>query len=320
VEVSTSGWKKAFKRFREGLHPRVRELISSRGVVRILRVLSRYKYATATFLRERTGMGSHLPSAMKRLVECGVVTETLFWNRKVYALNPKYPWISELKQAMETVPNILVTVRTASTPETEEQDFTFLEKIPPHIVWRSRLSTRILQALSEGAMGITKLIRILGSRPEEVRKRIAELRELGLVEETRTKYTRRIALTKTAEKLVSMASELPEPKFRNVQEERVEEVDKVKVEEVTEEQVTLESVFSSKGRIKVIKVLLEEEELNISEITKRAGLSHYVTDRHLEFLVAAGLVREKKFGRIRIFQLRAENSKVQLLRSLFEAW
>ncbi|MEX2703873.1 MAG: ArsR/SmtB family transcription factor [Candidatus Freyrarchaeum guaymaensis] len=86
------------------------------------------------------------------------------------------------------------------------------------------------------------------------------------------------------------------------------------------EKSSLERIFSSRGRIKIVKVLVEEEELNISEIAKRANLNYSTTNQHLDFLKRVGLVQEKIFGRIRIFRFRTENIKAQAIKRLFEVW
>ena len=50
----------------------------------------------------------------------------------------------------------------------------------------------------------------------------------------------------------------------------------------------VEDVFSSYGRVKVMSVIMESNELNISEITRRAGISHSSVELHLDFLVKGG--------------------------------
>lgn len=82
----------------------------------------------------------------------------------------------------------------------------------------------------------------------------------------------------------------------------------------------IEDVLSSKGRILILKTLAEMEELNISAIAKIANLNHSTTTQHLEFLTKAGLVQEKRFGRIKIFRFRIENLKARSLKKLFEIW
>lgn len=84
--------------------------------------------------------------------------------------------------------------------------------------------------------------------------------------------------------------------------------------------LSIEEVFSSKGRVKILKILADIGELNISEIARRAGLNYATTNRHLQVLESNGLVRHKKFGRIRIFRFEEENSKAKMIKKLIEAW
>lgn len=78
--------------------------------------------------------------------------------------------------------------------------------------------------------------------------------------------------------------------------------------------------MSSKGRVKILKILSEIGELNISEIARRAGLNYATTNRHLGVLEEHGLVRHKRFGRIRIFRFNEENRRAELVRRLIELW
>lgn len=82
----------------------------------------------------------------------------------------------------------------------------------------------------------------------------------------------------------------------------------------------VEQVFSSYGRVKVMSVMMECNELNISEITRRAGISHSSVALHLEFLVKAGLLTEKRFNRIRIFRVNHSNPYSAALQSFLAEW
>jgi len=84
--------------------------------------------------------------------------------------------------------------------------------------------------------------------------------------------------------------------------------------------IPVEFLFSSRGRIKVIRLLAECGELNISEIARRAQLNHSTTRRHLLFLESAKLVQEKTFGRIRIYRYKIENIRALALRRFIELW
>jgi DNA-binding transcriptional ArsR family regulator len=84
--------------------------------------------------------------------------------------------------------------------------------------------------------------------------------------------------------------------------------------------LSIEDVFSSKGRVKILAILAKIGELNISEIARRAGLNYATTNQHLQILENHKLVRHKTFGRIRIFRYNEENPRALMIRQLIELW
>ena len=86
------------------------------------------------------------------------------------------------------------------------------------------------------------------------------------------------------------------------------------------EMCDIEEVFASKGRVKIIKILVQEEELNISEIVDRARLNHKSTLNHLKFLTKAGIVQEKIYGRIRIYRIKFEDYRVKAIKKMIDVW
>ena len=82
----------------------------------------------------------------------------------------------------------------------------------------------------------------------------------------------------------------------------------------------IEDVFSSKGRVRILRILSEIGELNISEITRRARLNYTTTNEHLQILEKAGLIKHKSFGRIRIYRFNEENIKARSIKDLIEIW
>lgn len=84
--------------------------------------------------------------------------------------------------------------------------------------------------------------------------------------------------------------------------------------------LSIEDVFSSRGRVKILRILAEIGELNISEIARRAGLNYATTNQHLQVLENNKLVRHKTFGRIRIFRYNDENPRAIFIRQLMEFW
>lgn len=84
--------------------------------------------------------------------------------------------------------------------------------------------------------------------------------------------------------------------------------------------IGIEDIFSSRGRIKILKELAASNELNISELCRRVNLNHSSTKSHLEVLLKSGLIEEKIFGRIKIYRYKIEDLRARSLRSLFDLW
>ena len=66
--------------------------------------------------------------------------------------------------------------------------------------------------------------------------------------------------------------------------------------------IDVEELLGSRGRIRVLRVLAESGELYLTEVGRRTGLNYTSVKRHLEKLKEMGLVRERRYGRIRIFE------------------
>jgi DNA-binding transcriptional ArsR family regulator len=84
--------------------------------------------------------------------------------------------------------------------------------------------------------------------------------------------------------------------------------------------MAIEEVLSSKGRVKILKILADIGELNISEIARRAGLNYTTTNGHLMALERSGLILHKRFGRIRIFRFNESNPRAEMVRKLVDLW
>lgn len=81
----------------------------------------------------------------------------------------------------------------------------------------------------------------------------------------------------------------------------------------------IEEVLSSKGKIKILKILTFNDSLNISAIVRRARINHALVSQHLEYFTQIGVVKQKNYGRIRVFWL-ANNKLVSIIRGLIENW
>ena len=79
--------------------------------------------------------------------------------------------------------------------------------------------------------------------------------------------------------------------------------------------VDAEELLGSRGRIRVLRVLAESGELNISEVGRRTGMIYTSVERHLNRLREMGLLREKRYGKIRIFEALFNNVTVRFERN-----
>lgn len=87
-----------------------------------------------------------------------------------------------------------------------------------------------------------------------------------------------------------------------------------------EVQVPLDEILSSKGRVRILVLLSDTVELNISEIARRAGLNYATADRHLRRLEDAGIIQQKKFGRIRIYKFNESNPQARAIMKFVNSW
>ncbi len=82
----------------------------------------------------------------------------------------------------------------------------------------------------------------------------------------------------------------------------------------------LDKVLSSSGRVRILSLLAEVEEIHLSEIARRTEQSYSATERHLRDLAGSGMVEEKDYGRVRIFRLKTNNPCARMLRDLILQW
>ena len=83
---------------------------------------------------------------------------------------------------------------------------------------------------------------------------------------------------------------------------------------------SLERVLSSGGRVRILTLLSEVEELHLTEIAKRTEQSYSATERHLDDLSDVGIVEERDYGRVRVFRLNHANNWARLVQDLILKW
>jgi len=82
----------------------------------------------------------------------------------------------------------------------------------------------------------------------------------------------------------------------------------------------LDEIFSSRARIKVLRVILERSETNINQIIRETKLNHKTVRKHVNYLVSEGLVEEVKVGKLRLLRPNWLNPKVRRLEEFLSSF
>lgn len=82
----------------------------------------------------------------------------------------------------------------------------------------------------------------------------------------------------------------------------------------------IEEVFSSKPRMKILKLLARLGALNVSDIARRINMNYSTTNEHLRVLEAEGVLQQRVYGRIRMFKFNEGSAKARAVQNLIEAW
>ena len=84
--------------------------------------------------------------------------------------------------------------------------------------------------------------------------------------------------------------------------------------------VKIEEVFSSRPRMKILKLVDQLGELNVSDIARRIGVNFATTSRHLKVLEDEGILQQRTYGRIRMYRFKQASPKAKAVQLLIEAW
>ncbi len=81
--------------------------------------------------------------------------------------------------------------------------------------------------------------------------------------------------------------------------------------------MSLEEILGSPGRVRILRVLANHGELNITRLVRETGMHYRLVNKHIEVLKRHGIVIEKRFGRARIVALNTENPLTRTLLRIF---
>ena len=82
----------------------------------------------------------------------------------------------------------------------------------------------------------------------------------------------------------------------------------------------VEEVFSSKPRMKILKLVARLGALNVSDIARRIHLNYSTTNQHLKLLEAEGILQQRVYGRIRMYKFNESSPKAKAVQNLIEVW
>ncbi|MCX8150793.1 MAG: winged helix-turn-helix domain-containing protein [Candidatus Bathyarchaeota archaeon] len=82
----------------------------------------------------------------------------------------------------------------------------------------------------------------------------------------------------------------------------------------------IEEVFSSKLRVKILKLIYRLGELNVSDIARRIGINFAIANQHLNLLEQEGIVQQRVYGRIRMYRFNQASTKAKAIQDFIEAW
>jgi DNA-binding transcriptional ArsR family regulator len=82
----------------------------------------------------------------------------------------------------------------------------------------------------------------------------------------------------------------------------------------------VEDVFSSKQRMKILKLIFQLGNLNVSDISRRTSSNFGATNKHLLILEDEGILQVRTYGRIRMYRFNESSPKAKAVQTLLETW
>lgn len=82
----------------------------------------------------------------------------------------------------------------------------------------------------------------------------------------------------------------------------------------------IEEVFSSKSRMKILKLINQLGQLNVSDVARRLNLNFSSTSEHLKVLESEGILQERTYGRVRMYRFNEGSAKAKAVQNLIDAW
>jgi DNA-binding transcriptional ArsR family regulator len=82
----------------------------------------------------------------------------------------------------------------------------------------------------------------------------------------------------------------------------------------------IERIFGGLGKVRILALLAQMQELNITAISRQTGLNHSRVRLHLNDLCELNIVKEKRFGRISIFMINDSEIGGHRIKDFLKSW
>jgi DNA-binding transcriptional ArsR family regulator len=82
----------------------------------------------------------------------------------------------------------------------------------------------------------------------------------------------------------------------------------------------LEEAFSSKPRMKILKLIYTFGSLNASDVARRIKMNYAATNKHLKVLESAGILQVHAYGRVRMYRFNVDSAKAKAVQNLIDVW
>jgi DNA-binding transcriptional ArsR family regulator len=83
----------------------------------------------------------------------------------------------------------------------------------------------------------------------------------------------------------------------------------------------IEEVFSSKTRLKILKLLDQKGQRNTSDIARRIKINYTAADKHLRLLESEGILKLYTYGeRFRLYSFSETSEKAKAVQNLIHVW
>jgi DNA-binding transcriptional ArsR family regulator len=72
--------------------------------------------------------------------------------------------------------------------------------------------------------------------------------------------------------------------------------------------------------MKILKLIYQLGQLNVSDVARRLKLNYASTSSHLKLLEYESILQERKYGRVRMYRFNEGSAKAKAVENLIIAW